>query len=304
MSDIILAVIELDNFPKHVAARATWLAKIYGYELFLMLSDPTATVLGESFVVSNEARDVAERIKETQLQIIGELAADAESQGITVRTDVVDERPAGDAIIAHANEIEPRFVVKGTQYHSAASRALFADIDWQLIRQLDYPLWLVKEDSWDAQPKIIAAVDPTHSGDEKAALDQQILAAAASIAAESGGTVDLLHTYQRLVEIGSKAMWTFKPVRLPVDELSEKIRGEHRALLDKLADEIGIPAERVHQLPGRADEILPAFARSNGANLVVMGALARSGLKRRVLGSTAERVLDHLPCDVLIVRTA
>jgi nucleotide-binding universal stress UspA family protein len=34
-----------------------------------------------------------------------------------------------------------------------------------------------------------------------------------------------------------------------------------------------------------------------------MGALARWGLKRAILGSTAEKVLDHLPCDILIVRS-
>ncbi len=44
------------------------------------------------------------------------------------------------------------------------------------------------------------------------------------------------------------------------------------------------------------------FARAQGTDLVVMGALARSALKRRVVGSTAEKVLDHLPCDILIVR--
>ena len=49
-------------------------------------------------------------------------------------------------------------------------------------------------------------------------------------------------------------------------------------------------------------DILPAFAREYDADLVVMGALARTGLKRRILGSTAEQVLDNLPCDILIVR--
>jgi nucleotide-binding universal stress UspA family protein len=33
-----------------------------------------------------------------------------------------------------------------------------------------------------------------------------------------------------------------------------------------------------------------------------MGAVARTGLKRRIIGSTAEHVLDHLHCDILIVR--
>jgi len=33
-----------------------------------------------------------------------------------------------------------------------------------------------------------------------------------------------------------------------------------------------------------------------------MGALSRSGLERLVFGNIAERVLDHLHCDALVVR--
>ena len=38
------------------------------------------------------------------------------------------------------------------------------------------------------------------------------------------------------------------------------------------------------------------------AQLVVMGAVSRSGLKRVFIGNTAERVLHDLPCDVLVVK--
>jgi universal stress protein E len=33
-----------------------------------------------------------------------------------------------------------------------------------------------------------------------------------------------------------------------------------------------------------------------------MGAIARSGLKRLLIGNTAERVLDRLACDVLVLK--
>jgi universal stress protein E len=46
--------------------------------------------------------------------------------------------------------------------------------------------------------------------------------------------------------------------------------------------------------------VIPAFAREQGASLVIMGALARSKLKQRIIGSTAARALDHIPCDVLV----
>ncbi|MND09065.1 Universal stress protein E [compost metagenome] len=37
------------------------------------------------------------------------------------------------------------------------------------------------------------------------------------------------------------------------------------------------------------------------ADLVVIGAVSRGALQRLALGSTAERVLDFVPCDLLIV---
>jgi universal stress protein E len=63
-----------------------------------------------------------------------------------------------------------------------------------------------------------------------------------------------------------------------------------------------IDTAAVNLLPGRTREILPAFARSHNASVVVMGAVARTGLKRRMIGSTAEHVIDHVPCDILIAR--
>jgi nucleotide-binding universal stress UspA family protein len=39
------------------------------------------------------------------------------------------------------------------------------------------------------------------------------------------------------------------------------------------------------------------------ADIVVMGSISRSGLERLVIGSTAERVLEPLPCDVLLVKS-
>ena len=71
-----------------------------------------------------------------------------------------------------------------------------------------------------------------------------------------------------------------------------------------LGEAAGIARQDLHLVAGRAHEVLPAFARAQGASLVVLGALARSKLKQRIVGSTAARVLDHLPCDILVVPAA
>jgi universal stress protein E len=300
--DRILVVVEPENTPKAIVKRATWVAKLMDCELDLLLCDTSVSVLGDGFFVSNEAREIGLKIRQAQEEMIEELAEDAREDGVTVTTDVLVERPVADAVLARALDTNPRFVMKGTHYHSIAERAIMVDTDWQLIRTCPYPLWLVKAGDFQEEPFIVAAVDPTHEHDKPAVLDKAIVEAARSVSGPAGGDLHLLHTYQRLIGIGSEANKTFKAIKLPINEIDERMQKEHRDALDAFAEQYGFDKKHVHQLPGRTREILPTFARAHNADLVVMGALARWGIKRMVIGSTTERVLDHLPCDVLIVR--
>lgn len=306
-TNVILAVVEPDIIPQEVVARAAWLAELERCELVLLLCDADVTALANDFFVSNETRAIAENMRAAQREILEDLAAPARKRNISVTLDVLDERPVAEAVLQRALDVNPRFVLKGTQYHSDARRAIFVDTDWYLIRTCPYPLWLVKPHEMADKPLIIAAVDPTPGRHEKERgdrplVDQVIVEQAKAIASETGGEVHLLHTYQPLKGIGAEATRTFKPIRLAIDELSAKIAKEHRDRLDALAAATGIPASRTHQLPGATRDVLPFMARQRKADLIVMGAVARWSGQRSIIGSTAERVLDHLPCDILIVR--
>jgi universal stress protein E len=63
-----------------------------------------------------------------------------------------------------------------------------------------------------------------------------------------------------------------------------------------------LPPQRVHVLQGSASEVLPQAAHSQQADIVVMGAVSRSRLEEIFIGSTAERVLDRIACDTLVVK--
>jgi universal stress protein E len=60
--------------------------------------------------------------------------------------------------------------------------------------------------------------------------------------------------------------------------------------------------DRSYIYEGLAHECLQQAAKEHAADFVVMGAIARRGLKRLFIGSTAERVLDRLPCDLVIIK--
>ena len=298
----VLAVVEPAVHPQAVVERAAWIAGLTESRLLLLLSDPDVRSWSRTFLVSNEAREIADKIRGAQEAIIDELAAPVRARGLEVQSEILTERPVADGVLQRALEVEPLMIVKGTTYHSQAQRAIFVDTDWSLVRSSPYPLWLVKPLEPAASPVIVAAVDPTHEDDEHAELDRLIVEQAGEVAGRSGGELLVVHTFERLTGIGAEATRTFKPIRLPIDELSERMEQAERQKLDALARSFDIDPGRVHQLPGRAREVLPWFAREHKADLVVMGAIARWGLRKAIIGSTAERVLDDLPCDILIVK--
>ena len=74
------------------------------------------------------------------------------------------------------------------------------------------------------------------------------------------------------------------------------------ANLERLAGRAGIPAARRHLIARHPSDAIEQAAAETGSAIVVMGALARSGLRRLLIGNTAERVLDHLSCDLLVIK--
>jgi nucleotide-binding universal stress UspA family protein len=88
----------------------------------------------------------------------------------------------------------------------------------------------------------------------------------------------------------------------------QKIVAEHevesRSRLAELVREVqaqGLAAEE-HLIDGFADTALRDAAEALDADLVVIGTHGRTGLKRILLGSVAERVVRRAPCPVLTVR--
>jgi universal stress protein E len=298
----LLAILELDCAPDTLIDRAAWIARSFSYKVHLVLFEPDGGALVSGFAISSEADRIRQEIRSFQAEMVEDYANKMRADGIEVTTSVLQLRPLGDGILNIADTVKPKLILKATQFHSASERSGLVDTDWQLMRICPYPLWFVKSENMPTNPIIVAAIDPSNAHDKPAVLDHEIVRTAKAVAEAAEGEVHLLHVYERLVGIGAAANREFKSSTLPIDEIDARIKSEHRSAVDALAKACEISSDHAHQLPGRTRDILPTFARSRNAGLVVMGALARWGIKRMIVGSTAERVIDHMACDVLIVR--
>jgi nucleotide-binding universal stress UspA family protein len=58
----------------------------------------------------------------------------------------------------------------------------------------------------------------------------------------------------------------------------------------------------IHLLAGHPVQTVVEFVRTHGFDLLVVGFMGHSALYNRLSGSTTDRLVDHAPCAVLVVK--
>lgn len=302
--DRILAVVDPYAEATPIIGRAVEVAKRLrmGIDLFSCYYEPPlASEVAAAFIPYTDNCEVTLR---QQLGLLHELAEPYAKENLDITIKAAWDSPLYEGIVREVLRSTPRFVMKETHYHSAISRALFSHTDWQLIRQCPVPVWLVKSNGVFASPTIMAAVDPANDADHDAALDALILSEALDISSQLGGKVHVVHAFDVGPDIAAAGNSIVSMSSMNVDEIVERAHAVHSTALADLLRRFKVPDKQVHMKNGRASELLPYMARELSVSLVVMGAVARGRLEQAIIGSTAERVLDHLPCDVLIIKPA
>ena len=69
-----------------------------------------------------------------------------------------------------------------------------------------------------------------------------------------------------------------------------------------LRQKFGIDEKFTHVEKGLPEEVIPDLAEHLQAGIVVLGTVGRTGLSAAFLGNTAEQVVDHLRCDLLVLK--
>jgi universal stress protein E len=298
----ILAVVDPTVADQPAVRRAAWLAKGSGAELELLVCYYNEYLSGDRLFDSpslEKARDEVIRNHEKHLETLAEpLRAD----GVVVKTSAVWDHPLYEGIVRHAIECGADLVVKDTHHHSAVTRALLTNTDWNLIRTCPIPLWLVKPTELTEKPVFVAAIDPMHQHDKPAALDDEILHVAKGISQQVNGEVHAFHSYDPRIAVATATANAYIPVSLPFDEIEQQMHEDHEKRFIEITDFHEIEKNNAHLVAGLTHEELPAIASKLEAAVVVMGAVARSSWKRLFIGATAERTLEDLPCDLLIIK--
>jgi nucleotide-binding universal stress UspA family protein len=115
-----------------------------------------------------------------------------------------------------------------------------------------------------------------------------------------------------LAKVGKAELYLVSAEELPryadtIDEVNGEQRAAQRFLRkvqkDALeqASKAGLVAH-AELRPGHPGQLLPHYALEVGADLLVVGHSGHSAIWGKLLGTTADKIVDHAPCSVLVVR--
>ncbi len=306
--DRILAIVDPTSDVQPALDKARLLARRSGGTLELFICDFDPSLSGRPLFDTAQLKELRVEFVKERMELLEALADEIRAEGITVETHVHWDNPVYVGVLRRVQESLPDLVVKDTHHHSVIRRALLTNTDWSLIRSCPAPLLLAKPREWSACPRILAALDPEHVGDQPAALDHAILDAADLLAKSLDGELHVVHAFLSAALLaavtGAGASAMAFPTGVSAGEVVVKERERVAAVLADVLARQPLPADRIHLEQGSAVDVLPVVARSLPADLLVMGGVSRSRLQELFVGSTAERVLDRLPCDVLVVKQA
>jgi universal stress protein E len=301
---ILVAIKTLRVAPNPAVAKAAQLARAYDARVELFHSLDAPLYLDPHAVVGKSGQTLQQELQQQALARLDAIAQPLRRRGVKVAVAAVWDSPSFEAIIRRALQTRADLII--ASYHAGHRRRWPLRLtDWELVRLSPVPVLLIKTPHAYRRPVILAAVDPTHAFSKPLRLDERILDTASGLSAALHGKLHAVHAFPAVpVEIlapGPRAE-IVTPQRL--QQAQQRAARDAQVHLDRLLRTRRIAGPRRHLIAAHPIDAIAVAADQVGSGIVVMGAISRSGLKRLLIGNTAERILDTLRCDVVIVKPA
>lgn len=229
--------------------------------------------------------DVRAAMRKPGEAILSQAQALAEAERVPLKT-VLEEGEAWERITHLADDERCDLIVMGRRGLRRLERVMMGSVTARVIGHTDRDVLVVPQGTALSFKRILIATDG--SATSSAGADHAI-----NIAASYGGELVAVS----VVELPDEA---FADAPKVVDQLLEKARG-YVAAVKARADAAGVACV-VAVLEGPVYEVVTRIARERGAGLIVTGSHGRTGLRRLLVGSVAEKVIGYAPCPVLVVK--
>jgi nucleotide-binding universal stress UspA family protein len=245
------------------------------------------------------SEDAIAALVEHPCAYLGARADELRASGLEVRTHVTTGT-AAEAIVEASATHSNALIMLATHGYSGLRRWAIGSTADKVVHSTSLPVFLVRAGAASSAPRALRRVVVPLDG---SALAAQALPIAVELAARAGADLILLQAVLPFTEFAAAFTPLGRPIPVPRDLITEEI--EHtRQELELVAERIHRPevtTSTIVELGYPADVILDE-AGKHQADLIVMATHGRSGLRRWMLGSVADKVLHASHTPLLLVR--
>ena len=229
-------------------------------------------------------KKAAELVTEQVRRVLG-----VSTDDFRVRIETGD---AEDEIVRIAEEVQASLIVVGARPREGSERVL-GHIAERVVRYAHATVLVARASA--PTGKAIVATDFTDGSGPA-------LAYAAMLVDKVGVEVTVVHAAQQPQSTALTTLFSTlgSPWTPPAAAAVEQLEALGREMIDNLAKEHRF-AHAV-QVEGSPAEVILAQAEAANAEMIIVGSHGRTGLRRLVLGSTAEEVIRLTKRSVLVVR--
>lgn len=216
--------------------------------------------------------------------------------------EVLNEKAAVNAVIKQVLQHGFDLVIKEADQSDEQKRYQARDMD--LLRKCPAAVWLCRPISKSRDKMQIAvAIDPEVANEADEKLSIRLLQLARSLADTCSGELHILSCWNFPLESELRHNVFIKVSEDEIERMVEEEREAHLQKLDRLLALARLQgSNHIHHLRGNPDKLIPKFARDQEVNVMVMGTVARTGIKGVMIGNTAENIIQKLPSSLLALK--
>jgi nucleotide-binding universal stress UspA family protein len=286
------------DFSPTASAALKWaieIAKAHEARIVIVhaLAPPMPPAVSPDFVTLPP--DFHEQFRDAATRKLAAAVEETSAAGVEASSDL-DIGPSSPLVLELATKHAADLIVIGTRGLTGFRHLLLGSTAERVVQNATVPVLTVHPEDADKHRRVRTILVPTDfSDDARIAIQtaERVLGAE-----EKGAKIILVHAYHLPVEFTALGAVPVAP-RLFADaaeQARDRLEQDAKPLRSR-----GLEVETVAQ-EGYPPLVIEEIARTSNADLVAMGTHGRSGLRHLLLGSTAERVVQHAPCPVLTIR--
>jgi universal stress protein E len=288
----ILVVLDKPKHPQSGLDKALQIAAKTGAHLHLTSFCWHAMCEHSEVFDVHQRRSMKKEILRAREEWLWQLIRDRKLNAADITVEVVWARDIADWVSCEVVKRNHDLVVKSVH---RSDQLLHMPLDWQLLRSVPVPVLLAGVTSSGRRPAlgkdVLATVDLRHNDRKHRTLNLRVLDAAARFAEISDGKMHCVAVVEYSKVLSELDMIGARRIRKDVIEKTQD-------LLSAMLEPYGVAKSRIHRPAGKVGQMVAETARKTKAGLVVVGSSAKG---KGLLGGSAEKILERVPGDLLVV---